>query len=131
MKKRYLSLLGRIKSTFRVMKKSSVRGIYERKKFIALIELERNRVHRDKQQFSLLLINCNGDDNGHADLTELIPKITKRMRRIDQIGWYDKTHLGVLLPNTPFAGAQVFINDIRKRQDDSNNAANFKILSYP
>jgi hypothetical protein len=131
MKELFSTLLGKVRSTSRAMIKSSFKTIYEREEFLELIELERDRVHRDDQQFSLILIDVNENDNGVAGTAELVHKISKRVRRIDQLGWYDNNHLGVLLPNTTPAGAQIIAKDICQSQDGANCAIAFKISSYP
>lgn len=131
MKELFSTLLGKVRSTSRAIIKSSFKTIYEREEFLELIELERDRVHRDDQQFSLILIYVNENDNGIADTIELVHKISKRVRRIDQIGWYDNNHLGVLLPQTTQAGAQIIANDICQSQDGANSAIAFETSSYP
>jgi GGDEF domain-containing protein len=131
MKKPFMHLLGKMRSTGQAITKSPIKTVYGRKEFIDLIELERDRVHRDDQQFSLILISVDGNENRNDHLIELVHKITKRVRRIDQIGWYDNTHIGVLLPNTTSKGAQIIAKEICRNQDGSNNPIFFKTLSYP
>jgi PleD family two-component response regulator len=131
MKELFSTLLSKARSTSRAMIKSSFKTIYEREAFLELIELERDRVHRDDQQFSLILIDVNENDNAVADTIALVHKISKRVRRIDQLGWYDNNHLGILLPNTTQAGAQIIANDICQSRDGANSAIAFKTSSYP
>ena len=131
MKKILFSLLGKISATFGVIVNNSAKTIYERKEFHNLIDLERDRVHRDDRQFSLVLINVDNHKNGIVDCGKLVHKISRRVRRIDQIGWYDDAHLGILLPNTTQAGARIFANDICKGQDGSNSGIAFNTFSYP
>lgn len=131
MKELFCTLLKKSRSISQQIIKSRFKTIYEREKFLELIKLERDRVHRDDQQFSLILINVNENDNGISDTIKLVDKISKRVRRIDQIGWYDKNHLGVLLPQTSKAGAQIIANDICQNPDGSNNAIVFETSSYP
>lgn len=131
MKELFSAIMKKPRSISLQLIKSSFKTIYEREKFLELIELERDRVHRDDQQFSLILINVNEKDNRISDTIKLVDKITKRVRRIDQIGWYDNNHLGVLLPQTSKEGAQIIANDICKNPEGSNNAIVFKTSSYP
>lgn len=126
-----MQMLGKIRSTSRRIIKGSLKTIYDRKEFLELIELERNRVHRNDLQFSLILINVNENVNGIAGTIELVHKISKRVRRTDQLGWYDDNHLGVLLPNTTPAGAQIFAKNICNSQNGSNCAITFVTSSYP
>lgn len=109
----------------------SAETIHKQEIFHKLIELERDRVHRNDRQFSLLLIHIKENDVATPLITKLIQTISKRARKTDHIGWYDDNHLGVLLPNTTNAGAQAFANDIRKGQNNSGITAVFETLSYP
>ena len=106
-------------------------AIIDRDNFINLIELERDRVHRTNRQFSLVLISVNGNNNGSVDISDVTKIISKRVRRIDRIGWYDDTHLGVLLPNTNYTGAQVFLKDIKITKAETNRNMDMVIISYP
>lgn len=127
-------ILSAISTKIRPLKsivKSDAKTIHEQDKFLKLIELERERVHRNDLQFSLLLILMNGKDNSNPRITELIQNLSKRVRKTDQIGWYDDNHLGVLLPNTANAGAKVFAEDIRKYQNNCQITIVFKTISYP
>lgn len=131
MRELFSTLFCKIRSKSRAIIKSSFKNIYEREEFLELIELERDRVHRDDQQFSLILIDVNEKGDGIAGIIELVHRISKRVRRIDQLGWYDKNHLGVLLPNTTPAGAQIIANDICQSQDGSDSTIAFETSSYP
>jgi hypothetical protein len=131
MKKILFSLLSKVNSKSGVIVSSSNKTIYQCEEFHELIDLERDRVHRDDQQFSLVLIDVYNHSNGIIDSDKLVHKISKRVRRIDRIGWYDDAHLGVLLPNTTQAGARNFANDICKAQDGLNSAIAFETFSYP
>lgn len=131
MKKLLSDILGRIRATSTAKIKYLTKDIHEREKFHELIELERNRVHRDERQFSLVLISVNRSKNENADLIKLVQKASKRVRRIDQIGWFDNNHLGVLLPNTTLGGAQIIAQEICNSQNGSKSTIPFETLSYP
>lgn len=108
-----------------------VNRIYKRSNFLKLIELERYRVHRNNHQFSLLLFNVNQNGDRQRTIGELVTQISNRVRRIDQVGWYDNFHIGVLLPNTTAADAQLIARDICRNHDSSEAAFLFETLSYP
>jgi PleD family two-component response regulator len=110
---------------------SSAKTIHEQDSFLRLIELERDRVHRNGLQFTLLLIEISETNNGKPRITELAQNLLKRVRKTDRIGWYDENYLGVLLPNTANAGAQVFANEIRKCQQNREISVVFETISYP
>lgn len=130
MKKILSTLVTKIRNT-KATVNSSAETIHEQVIFHKLIELERDRVHRNDRQFSLLLIRIKEKDNAEPHITKLVETVSKRVRKTDYVGWYDDNHLGVLLPNTTNAGAQIFANDIRKGQNSSEIATAFETLSYP
>ena len=39
-------------------------------------------------------------------------KILRRVRRIDEIGWYDQNRIGIILPYTSAQGAQKFAESL-------------------
>jgi hypothetical protein len=104
------------------------KAILDRDNFIKLIQQERDRAHRTHRQFSLVIISVNGNNNANVSVTA---NISKRVRRIDRIGWYDDSHIGVLLPNTTYAGAQVFLKDISKNNEETTGNMDTAIMSYP
>lgn len=103
--------------------------ICNRSEFLNLIELERYRVHRNSHQFSILLFSVN--QKKEHETIELATKISKRVRRIDQVGWYDDCRIGVLLPNTNAAGARNIGKYICSRHSRTNSSLAFETLSYP
>lgn len=131
MKKLLSDFIGKIRPASLGNIKYLARAIHERDKFHDLIELERNRVHRDERQFSLILISVNRSKNKNAALVKLVQKASKRVRRIDQIGWFDDAHIGVLLPNTKFSGAQIIAKDICYSKNGSNSNITYETISYP
>jgi PleD family two-component response regulator len=124
-------LFHKSRSTFRSLSKENVKPIYERSEFHKQIELERNRVLRNNHQFSLIIFRFNENNDKIFIIEHLAQKISKRVRQIDQIGWYDNNRLGLLLPDTASAGAQVIANDICDNQNDAQPAILFETLSYP
>lgn len=129
--KKFLSTIATKIRSSKVTIKSSAKTIYEQELFHKLIQHERDRVHRNDRQFSLLLIHINEKDNTEDCIKKIVQKISKRVRKIDQLGWYDDNYLGVLLPNTSYIGAKVFANDICKSQSDTDIPIVFETLSYP
>jgi hypothetical protein len=105
--------------------------IIDRFSFRRLIEMERYRVHRNNMQFSLVLFNVDAHQGNH----DLLYTIFQKIRRTDQIGWFDDCHIGILLPNTATSGAKTIANlitdEICKRQQVAKGSFSFKTLSYP
>ncbi|MBW2576139.1 MAG: hypothetical protein JRC88_11795 [Deltaproteobacteria bacterium] len=87
------------------MQKKALGDICSEEDFRRILELERERVERNRHIFSLLVLDTkviNGNNDAIGNTTK---KIICRMRKIDQIGWYDSERIGILLPYPPFQGA--------------------------
>lgn len=129
MKKLLMRWFGRTDPEYGVDGPNGANRFYNRSEFHNLLELERDRVHRNNHQFSVLLFSVN-PKKAH-DIIELANHISKRVRRIDQVGWYDDGHIGVLLPNTTASGANNIVKDICSRHNGSTPPLLYKTLSYP
>ena len=129
MKKSLIRWFGRPYTAFGVGRFNGVNKICNRSEFLKLLELERDRVHRNNHQFSILLFSVNPKKK--FEIIELANHISKRVRRVDQVGWYDDCHIGVLLPNTSTNGAISIGKDICSHHDRSNSQLNYETLSYP
>lgn len=130
MKKILSTIFGKSRSRSRAVINKDEAVIYEWQDFHRLIQAERDRVHRNDMQFSLVLFNVNGNGHNGASFDELCNRIFKRVRRIDQIGWYDNDHLGLLLPDTPKSGAQVIARYICEN-NNLHEPIESETFSYP
>lgn len=105
--------------------------IVDRRLFLQLIELERFRVHRNNLQFSLVLFDVDAQQHNR----ELVRCIFSKIRRTDQVGWFDKCHIGVLLPGTSTSGARTVAKAISRDLCDRGQVAedfvSFETISYP
>ena len=73
--------------------------------FRRILELERERAERNRHKFSLIVFDTKEININNRGIGNTTKKIISRMRKIDQIGWYDSERIGILLPYTPFQGA--------------------------
>ena len=109
--------------------------IIARSKFRELIEMERQRVHRDNRQFSVVLFNTDPNHRDGLSVDHMARRIHKRIRRIDRLGWYDDLLIGVLLPNTSSDCAQIvgelIARELTNGQDGSSERIPFQTISYP
>jgi PleD family two-component response regulator len=99
--------------------------------FHYLIKVERSRAHRNNIEFSLILIKADPKEIGEAVVSQLVQKISKRMRCIDKIGWYDKGRIGILLPGTNRFGAKKFADELAGRARGIPLNIEFSTISYP
>lgn len=131
MKKIFRKIFNNSHSAIFAMERNGWHAVHKRPDFLRLIQLERDRVHRNEMYFSLILFKITSNDVEKGYLDKLIGLLKNRVRRIDLIGWYDDKHLGVLLPETPSSGAQVIIRDIYKVQDGEGIPLDFETMTYP
>ncbi len=99
--------------------------------FRKVLELERDRVHRNKHYFTLLVFEYDNRKQNQNNTNLLIQKIINRVREIDQIGWYDNTRIGIVFPYTSYVGTQKLIADISSSIGDSLDLPDFNIYTYP
>ena len=87
-------------------------GIHSEEEFRSIIERERARADRTDHQFSLIVLDLEFPDENHHTTHHMLQKIFRRVRRIDEIGWYDQNRIGVILPYTSAQGAQKFAESL-------------------
>ena len=93
------------------LKKDS-NGIHSEEEFRSIIERERARADRTDHQFSLIVLDLVYPDENHHTTHHMLQKIFRRVRTIDEIGWYDQNRIGVILPYTSAQGAQKFAESL-------------------
>ena len=131
MKKLFVNILDLITSSSLLSNKNSINTIHKPESFRKLIEMERNRVHRNDRQFSLILFKPETKKIKPESARRLIKKISSRVRRIDQTGWLDHLHIGVLLPNTTLDGAYIIARDVCEGMGMDQSSFTFEVVCYP
>jgi lipopolysaccharide/colanic/teichoic acid biosynthesis glycosyltransferase len=107
-------------------------GILSEKAFLRILERERARSDRYGNIFSLIIFEAS-NSNGHKPKV-LIPIdiLINRLRPTDEVGWYNKARLGIILPSTPYEGAVKLANDICIQiQNRTRKSPAFEVLIYP
>lgn len=92
----------------KALKYKSLKGINSRKDFYKIIERERERANRNNHQVSLVVFNLESFPDDGKERRQLIKNIIKEKRKVDELGWYDKHSVGVILPYTSSHGARKF-----------------------
>jgi lipopolysaccharide/colanic/teichoic acid biosynthesis glycosyltransferase len=104
--------------------------LYDREVFQTLLERERMRVDRNGSLFSLVVIRCA--DGGTPKSNERLAGILRRrIRSTDQAGWFDARRIGLLLPDTPAAGAAKLAADLSNFYGPDEAAPLFDIYTHP
>ena len=111
--------------------KTKIAGeIYSEEEFRRIIDKERARADRTDHQFSLILLDLGFTNGNHKKNGRQLQKIFSRMRRIDEVGWYDPQRIGIILPYTSEGGAQRFAESIGELMDLSMAECIFNVYTY-
>ena len=96
---------------------------------------ERSRTDRNGRAFCMVIFWGPTEAKRPYDLRPLAKHLREQMRLYDLLGHLDATHLAVLLPETPPAGAQQFANNVLEAFEDPHHGqehgVQFEICTYP
>jgi len=107
-------------------------SILSEKAFQRILLRERARTDRYGEMFSLLIFDTGKFNGKQAKEFAISNIICQRVRPTDEVGWFKKARLGVILPSTPYKGALKLANDICQQILTRERAtAVFQIFSYP
>jgi hypothetical protein len=106
-------------------------GIYSKKAFQKIIEKERIRANRDNHIYSILLFRLDLIKQNGNDLGILLQTIAGRVRKIDEIGWYDDYRIGVILPYTSMQGACKLAEFICESMKNISKKPECDVYTYP
>ena len=107
-------------------------GIHSCKEFSMIVERERARVDRNNQAFAVVVFNIgNAEVNGDysKDLIDVLHY--RELRLPDEIGWFGKQQIGILLHNTGREGAWRFINNVQGAFPAKYHPLDCKVYVYP
>jgi hypothetical protein len=90
-------------------KSKYLNNIKSKKYFYKTIEHERERANRNNHQVSLIIFNLKSFPKDGIETRRLIENIILKKRNIDEIGWFNKHSVGLILPYTSSHGAREFI----------------------
>ena len=106
----------------------TVDGVRSREEFRKALLRERAASDRNEHGFSFLVFD-GGFAGNPAAVRDFADALTRRIRRIDEIGWFDQHHLGVLLPYTSATGAKTLAQDLCRKMGSSPLSCT--IYTYP
>ena len=108
-------------------------SIYSCKEFRVIIERERKRANRNGcYGFSLVVFEAeNAEANGSCSKRLINVLHCRRLRASDEIGWFDRKRIGVLLHGTGKEGAWQFISHIRDAFPATYHPPDCKVYIYP
>ncbi len=119
--------------SFANMRQTRIRdGIYSSEEFRVIIERERTRADRDGICFSLVVFDTvNSESNGAYSGYIVQSLLEQRIRATDEVGWFEKQHIAVLLYNTKSEGAWCFSDKVRKIIATKASPPRCRVYSYP
>jgi len=101
-------LINKLTLPIRALKYKNLKGINSRRDFFKIIGRERERANRNNHQVSLIVFNLESFPDNSSQRKLLIRNIIREKREIDELGWYNKHSVGVILPYTSSNGARQF-----------------------
>lgn len=99
--------------------------------FQQALQRARDRAELTGEELSLLVFELGEDAADYALAQKLWQVIYRRVRFSDEVGWLSSQSLGVILPNTPFAGGHKLAEEIGRLCEASPPFLSFKIYTYP
>jgi lipopolysaccharide/colanic/teichoic acid biosynthesis glycosyltransferase len=107
-------------------------GIHPTERFRDLIERERSRADRTGVCFSLVVFHLKGRkrDTYHT-LYHLTNLLLSRVRTSDEVGWFDKTSLAVILNGSGEAGAAKFGQNVTASLPEGVGVPKVSVHLYP
>jgi lipopolysaccharide/colanic/teichoic acid biosynthesis glycosyltransferase len=114
------------------MLRKSEKRIFSEKAFQQNLERERARSDRYGGMFSMLIFEMKSSNGKQPKLRTLVEIVLNRVRPTDEVGWFETTSLGVLLPSTTREGALKLADDICQMILAQNqHTPNFEVYTYP
>ncbi|MEI6127311.1 MAG: sugar transferase [Pseudomonadota bacterium] len=106
--------------------------ISSKKDFLKTLERERARSDRTGHDFSIIIFNITKSGSQKAlSIQTLADAIRKKIHCCDDMGWFDKHKLGILLPHTNYGDAAKLAADISSAVFTGECLCEYNILTYP
>ncbi len=109
----------------------SRRRLYSHEDMVSMLERERARADRSGHEFALAIFDFRTLTANDDVLVKLVRLLIQRARATDVVGWMGGRRIGVLLPDTPAAGAWKLIADVRQALADSFQTPEGFVHAYP
>ncbi|HVT89959.1 MAG TPA: hypothetical protein VHD56_13980 [Tepidisphaeraceae bacterium] len=116
----------------RAHKKRTVRTLLSVEQFELAIERESLRATRTSAgDLTLVLFRLSKPGKRRLSNMRLARTILKRIRATDDLGWFDRTHFGLLLPNTAANAAWRLAQDVCSSISRHGPAPLCTMYTYP
>ena len=115
---------------FQSQKNMFGKGICSVEEFRAILERERTRSDRSGNRFSLVVFDAEIFETQETNEHFLIKVLYTRIRPTDEVGWFDKAKVGVVLPDTPPLGARKLAEEICRKISVRMQPPTFNVYTY-
>jgi len=106
--------------------------ILSNRNFHKLLDYERSRSDRSGREFSVIFFFLEHIAGNDKELLYFIRIITGRVRQTEEIGWLQENNcIGVLLPDTSFAGADKLVKDVLSLNGKFSPPPSYQVYTYP
>jgi lipopolysaccharide/colanic/teichoic acid biosynthesis glycosyltransferase len=105
--------------------------IYSPREFRGIIHRECARSVRYNSRFSLAVFEVGTRDENSVLIRHFVRTMHRRFRDTDEIGWYRRGQLGVMMPFTPSEGARQLAEHVSEIISSLAVPPPFTIYSYP
>ena len=113
------------------VRKKRLKGIPSPEEFWNILEEERARADRIGYELSLLVFQLGIGGDPCAITEPLLQVLEGRVRSFDQVGWWNKQEMGVLLAGASAEGAWKFADDVRQKVAVAASELPFRLYTYP
>lgn len=108
-----------------------IQNIYPQKRFQRMVLRERTRADHNNHLISLILFDIAPKENNGTLVPNLLTLIAKGLRSAGKSGWFDREHIGVLLPDTNRCGAIQIVEDICSLVKTTVPPLGYRVYTYP
>jgi lipopolysaccharide/colanic/teichoic acid biosynthesis glycosyltransferase len=99
--------------------------------FHRLIDMECDRADRYQSRFSLALFDMGTNDENSVLIRRMVRTLHSRFRSTDELGWYSRHQIGIIMPFTPAEGAWKLAEYVCGVVAAVTFPPTFAIFSYP
>lgn len=95
------------------------------------IHRESARADRKETAMVLALFEAPARRDSAPAVRRLVRTLIRRMRITDDIGWFDRRHIGVILTDTTALGALQFVKDVLDKMQFRGIHVRYHLFAYP
>lgn len=106
-----------------------IRDIHTRRNVDAILHRECARCERNGHEFCLVVVWA-ADNGAPRQLSRLARLLCRRSRATDEVGWFEKGRLCIILPDTSEEGAMSFVRDFTETANHRGLSPICNVLGY-